>query len=147
MVKKLESYVEDSPDLLRIFETENQNGPQPQNTIPVTIDVTGLYTNIPTYGKNGGKQAFEKALNSRPIEEKSKVPTEYLLELLDLVLNGNIFEFNMMEVQQTQIVFNNILIISSKKFFKSLHLCQRQFLSDFFLKIHRVSKVRFMRFY
>ena len=33
-------------------------------------------------------------MNSRPIEEKSKVPTEYLLELLDLVLNGNIFEFN-----------------------------------------------------
>ena len=54
---------------------------------------------------------------------------------------------NMMEVQQTQIVFNNILIISSKFFFKSLHICQRQFLSNFFLKIHRVSKVRFMRFY
>ena len=37
---------------------------------------------------------------------------------------------NMMEVQQTQIVFNNILIISSKFFFKSLHICQRQFLPN-----------------
>ena len=32
-------------------------------------------------------------------------------------------------------------------FFKALHICQRQSLSKFFLKIHRVSKVRFMRFY
>ena len=52
-----------------------------------------------------------------------------------------------MEVQQTQIVFNNISIISSKFFFLALHICQRQSLSKFFLKIHRVSKVRFMRFY
>ena len=58
-----------------------------------------------------------------------------------------LFCINMMEVQQTQIVFNNILIISSKSFFKALHIGQRQFLSNFFLKIHRVSKVRFMRFY
>ena len=55
--------------------------------------------------------------------------------------------FNMMGVQQTQIVFNNISIISSKFFFLALHICQRQSLSKFFLKIHRVSKVRFMRFY
>ena len=94
LVKKLKSYVEDSPDLLRIFDNENKNGPQTQNTFPVTIDVTALYTNIPTNGVNGGLQAFEKALNSRSNEEKSKVPTNYLMELLDLVLNGNIFEFN-----------------------------------------------------
>ena len=54
---------------------------------------------------------------------------------------------NMTGVQQTQIVFNNISIISSKFFFLALHICQRQSLSKFFLKIHRVSKVRFMRFY
>ena len=94
LVKNLKSYVEDSPDLLRIIENENKNGPQTKNTFPVTIDVTALYTSIPTNGVNGGIQAFEKALNSRTNEEKSKVPTSYLLELLDLVLNGNIFEFN-----------------------------------------------------
>ena len=57
------------------------------------------------------------------------------------------WSLNMMKVQQTQIVFNNISIISSKFFFLALHICQRQSLSKFFLKIHRVSKVRFMRFY
>ena len=58
-----------------------------QSTLP-------LYTNIPTSGENGGKQAFEKALSTRTLEEKSKIPTWYLMDLLDLVLNGNIFEFN-----------------------------------------------------
>ena len=66
---------------------------------------------------------------------------EYIHSLLLIAL------FNMTGVQQTQIVFNNISIISSKFFFLALHICQRQSLSKFFLKIHRVSKVRFMRFY
>ena len=55
--------------------------------------------------------------------------------------------FNIMDVLQTDFVFNNISIISSKFFLKALYIGQRQFLSNFFLKIHRVSKVRFMRFY
>ena len=40
-------------------------------------------------------------------------------------------DINMTGVQQTQIVFNNIWIISSNFFFKALHICQRQFLSKF----------------
>ena len=66
--------------------------------------------------------------------------TSKTLKKKDIILN-------MMEVQQTQIVFNNILIIPSKFFLKVIHIGQRQFLSNFFLKILRVSKVRFMRFY
>ena len=53
-----------------------------------------MYTNIPTHGPVGGLQAFEKALNRRPLEEKSSVPTIFLLKLLEAVLEGNIFEFN-----------------------------------------------------
>ena len=56
--------MEDTPDLLRIFQHENQNGPQPIGSFPVTVDVVALYTNIPTYGSTGGLQAFEKALES-----------------------------------------------------------------------------------
>ena len=41
-----------------------------------------------------GMQAFEKALNRRPPEKKISMPTDYLMECLDLVLNGNIFTFN-----------------------------------------------------
>ena len=70
------------------------------------------------------------------------------LQILSFQLTMQIYYiFNMTGVQQTQIVFNNISIISSKFFFLALHICQRQSLSKFFLKIHRVSKVRFMRFY
>ena len=94
LVKQLESYVEDSPDFLRLIEKENQSGPQTPNTFPVTIDVTSLYTNIPINGECGGIQAFKEALNSRCFEEQKLAPTNYLLELLDLVLNGNIFDFN-----------------------------------------------------
>ena len=94
LVKKLPSYVQDSPDLLRIFEAENESGPQPEKSFPVTIDVKSLYTNIPTRGEYGGLQAFEIALNERSEEEKKMIPTWYLIQLLDLVLSGNIFEFD-----------------------------------------------------
>ena len=92
LVKYLDSYVEDSPDLLRKFDTENKKGPQTLNTFPVTIDVNSLYTSIPADGISGGLQAFEKALNTRSKDEKTAMPTEYLMELLELVLKGNIFE-------------------------------------------------------
>ena len=72
LVKDLKSYVEDTPDLLRIFQRENEQGPQPINSFPVTVDVTALYTNIPTHGEFGGLQAFQKALEKRTLEEKSQ---------------------------------------------------------------------------
>ena len=94
LVKRLDSFIEDSPDLLRQFESENKNGPQSPNTFPVTIDVTSLYTSIPADGSNGGMQAFEKALNTRSQNEQIQMPTRYLMELLELVLKGNIFELD-----------------------------------------------------
>ena len=94
LVKNLESYVQDSPDYLRIIESENERGPQLKNTFPVTVDVTSLYTSIPAGGKSGGIEAFKKFLNTRSTEEKNTMPTEFLIECLTLVLNGNIFTFN-----------------------------------------------------
>ena len=88
------SYVQDSPDFLRIIKYENEKGPQLKNSFPVTMDVTNLYTNIPAGGKHGGVQSFEKFLNTRTTEEKSLMPTEFLIECLKLVLSGNIFMFN-----------------------------------------------------
>ena len=94
LVKKLESFVEDTPDLLRILQNENTCGPQPENSFPVTVDVSALYTNIPTHGQIGGLQVFEKALNKSSLKEKSETPTIFLLDLLEAVLDGNIFEFD-----------------------------------------------------
>ena len=94
LVKDLSSYVQDTPDFLRIIESENEKGPQNKNTFPVTIDVTSLYTSIPANGKSGGIQAFQTFLDKRSQEEKNAMPTKFLIECLDLVLNGNIFTFN-----------------------------------------------------
>ena len=86
--------MEDSPHFLRLLENENSKGPQSKDTFPVTVDVSSLYTSIPANGDSGGLQAFEKALNKRPQCEKDLMPTDFLMECLDLVLKGNIFMFN-----------------------------------------------------
>ena len=44
-VKKLDSYIADSPDLLRVFQRENDLNTQPASAFPVTVDVKALYTN------------------------------------------------------------------------------------------------------
>ena len=60
----------------------------------MTVDVTALYTNIPAEGPEGGLEAFEKALETRPDSAKLAVPSSYLKSLLKQVLASNIFEFN-----------------------------------------------------
>ena len=72
----------------------SQRGPRLTNAFPVTIDVMALYTNIPTVGQTGGIEAFKEALNKLSADLKEKIPTDYLIDLLTLVLEGNIFEFN-----------------------------------------------------
>ena len=64
-MRRIESYVEDTPDMLRQFEHSNSQGSLPENAIPITVDVQSLYTSIPADGNTGGMQAFETALNTR----------------------------------------------------------------------------------
>ena len=54
LVKEIESYVEDSADILRIFEETNNAGTLPPDSFPVCVDVTSLYTNIHAEGPEGG---------------------------------------------------------------------------------------------
>ena len=54
----------------------------------VTIDVTGLYTNIPI---NEGLESARKALDERV--DKS-VPTDFIISLLEIILKFNVFEFD-----------------------------------------------------
>ena len=42
-----ESYIEDTPDFLRNIEEINMNKEIPTNALLATIDVIGLFTNIP----------------------------------------------------------------------------------------------------
>jgi hypothetical protein len=47
LVPLMPSYLQDTPDLLRQIEVLSRT-PLPPNAFPVSIDVVGLYSNIPT---------------------------------------------------------------------------------------------------
>ena len=82
------SYLQDSPDFLRAIEDQNESGDIEDNDILVTIDVTGLYTNIP---QDQGIEACKDILEN---SDNSDEMNCLVLELLELVLKNNIFEFD-----------------------------------------------------
>ena len=82
------SYLQDTPDFLRVIEKRNEGPPLPQNAILVTIDVSALYTNIP---QDEGIESIREALYER---SDASVPSEFIIRMLELVLKSNIFEFN-----------------------------------------------------
>ena len=43
----MESFIQDTPDLLRYCKETNENETLPENTKPVAIDLKSMYTNIP----------------------------------------------------------------------------------------------------
>ena len=87
LVPLIPSYLQDTPDLLRQFETLNEQD-LPEESFPISIDVVGLYTNIPT---EEAIEAMRKTLETRT---DKTVSTNTLIELLEHVLRLNIFEFN-----------------------------------------------------
>ena len=62
--------------------------PLPESAIFVTIDVVSLYPHIP---HNEGLEALKDVLDER---ENKTISTDSLIELSDIVLNNNFFEFN-----------------------------------------------------
>ena len=91
LVPKMKSYIQDTPDLLRYFEEINNNKSLPQGAKPFALDIKSMYSNIPT---NEGLNAFRESLNTRSKEERNRYPTDFIMKLLKIVLEGNIFEFN-----------------------------------------------------
>ena len=82
------AHLQDTPDFLRAIEEINQRGPLPNNAILVSIAESALYTNIP---QDEGIEAVREALQER---DDLKIPSEFLVRMLELVLKYNIFEFN-----------------------------------------------------
>ena len=87
-VKKLNTYLEDTRHLLQLIQEENERGPQAPGTIPVTLDIVGMYTNVPI---DKGLQAFTKLMEQR--EDKS-VPTWFLVKLMRFVAESSVFVFD-----------------------------------------------------
>ena len=87
IVKNTRSYIRDTTHFLNTIDNFDQ---LPEHTFLVTLDVSSLYTNIPN---DLGIQACRENLDST--RAGSKYPTNSsLIELLEMVLTKNNFDFN-----------------------------------------------------
>ena len=92
MVTSIPSYVKDTNDFLRKL---NDISTLPQNALLVTIDVVGLYPHTP---HNEGLDAIRHALDGK---ENQETPTNLIVDLAELVLRNNNFEFDGKHYLQT----------------------------------------------
>ena len=93
LAKTVTSYIKDTNHFLKKL---SELGEIPEDAILCTVDVVGLYPNIP-HGE--GLEALRGALEHR---EDKTVSTESLTELARIVLKNNCFEFNGEFYQQRQ---------------------------------------------
>ena len=83
--RQVNSYIQDTNDFLRKL---NGLKDLPEDFLLCTVDVVGLYPNVP---HSDGLTAIKKALDAR---EDKTISTENILELAEVVLKNNIFEHN-----------------------------------------------------
>ena len=144
LANKHPAFLQDTPDFLRMIEKINQGPPLDPNTLLVTLDIQGLYTNIP---QNEGIECLQEELDLR---KDQNVPSGFLIRLMEIILKYNLFEFNG-EMYQQQIgtamgsrpapsyaniflarkIDNQIINIAKKHGRSSLKLLKR-FLDDIF---------------
>ena len=86
LVQNVKSYIRDTNNFLSKLASLP---PLPDDVILCTIDVVGLYPNIP---HDEGLIAMRKALDLR---KDKRISTESLIELAECVLKNNIFEHNL----------------------------------------------------
>ena len=87
LVPNIPSYIEDTPDFLRCLEDINNSCTLPPNAILLTIDVSALYTNIP---HTEGLQNLNSFISNFNLD----VPSKFLVDLTEMILTNNIFEFD-----------------------------------------------------
>ena len=85
-VKNFSTYIKDTTDFLR--KLQNIQQPLTNDTIMFCLDVKALYPSVP---RLEARDACEQALKNRT---NPTIPTECVLEMLDLVLENNHFSFN-----------------------------------------------------
>lgn len=86
----MDSFIQDTPHLLRMLQDINSTTTLPADTFLVSIDVVGLYPNIP---QNEGIAAFKKVIGDSKFRDQ-KLSTSFLMTLLEHVLTLNTFIFN-----------------------------------------------------
>ena len=90
----IESYIKDTNHFLIKLQ---ELGSLPKNAILCTIDVVGLYPNIPS---KEGLALIRKDLDNR---ENKDVTTDTLVELADTALKNNYFQFLDKTFKQKQV--------------------------------------------
>ena len=91
--QRVESFMKDTNDFLKKL---NELLDLPDDFINCTIDVVGLYPNIP---HKEGLEAIRKALDK---QEDQTISTDSLILLAECVLKNNVFEHNMRYFKQLQ---------------------------------------------
>ena len=85
-VQKLSSHIKDTNEFVKLIE----NTKVPTNCLLVSIDVSSLYTNIPHSEGKAAAMDYLSTNTSDPVQPEPEV----IGELISLVLENNVFEFN-----------------------------------------------------
>ncbi|XP_070208302.1 uncharacterized protein [Littorina saxatilis] len=92
LVRELPSYVKDTTHFLQLVENwKTSYGPLPIDALIVTVDVVGLYTNIP-HQDVGTSVADTLSTGQHLVPEAP--PKNLLLKIIDHVLHNNVFQFD-----------------------------------------------------
>ena len=91
IAQKVNLFIKDTNHVLRKIKSLGQ---LPEGAILCTIDVVGLYPNIP---HEEGLASLRRLLDART---EKKVTTETLVELAEIFLKNNIFQFNEKTLKQ-----------------------------------------------
>ena len=86
--KSHDTYLQDTPAFLRLISNINKGPKLSKNALLVTWDVDGLFTNI---HHNDGLHTLQEQLDER---KQPKVPSHYIIKLMELILRHNIFTFH-----------------------------------------------------
>ena len=87
LMRNLPSFIKDTSEFINLIERT----PFPESCLLASIDVSSLYTNIP---HNEGKLAAMRALADVENPDPYQPPAEVIGELIEIVLQNNVFEFN-----------------------------------------------------
>ena len=83
--------------LIKIKDINAAQGPLPDNTRLISIDVCAMYPSIPAHGVSGALAASKRALLSAGNDPDL---VNWLIRLLNMVLDFNVFEWDKKLYQQ-----------------------------------------------
>ena len=151
-----DTYLQDTPDFLRLISDINQGPKLNKNAMLVTWDVDGLFTNII---HKDGLQNLQELLEEN---KQNEIPSHYIMKLMEIILHNNIFTFHNSDWKQEigaamgsrpiPSYANNFMATSidpyikelakqyNKEAYESLQLLKR-FLDDYFSIFNGTSKM------